>query len=75
MNTIIIEFENIGQAFTTWKVNEAGVVTDCQPSQKKVWLTTKVVNLEKLKSGGLVNLSLGGKIIQLQCPIKNIKTA
>ncbi len=75
MNTIIIEFENIGQEFTTWKVNQDGVVTDCQPLQKKVWLSTKVVNLKKLKSGGLVNLSLGGKVIELKCPIKNIKTA
>ena len=75
MKTILIEFENIGQEFTTWKVNESGEVTDCQPAQKRVWLSTKITNINRLKTGSIVNLLLGGKVIELKCPVKNIKTA
>ena len=42
MRTIV--FEDDGQDFLEWDVDEKGVVVDCRPFQQNVWNGTKVVN-------------------------------
>lgn len=39
-----IHFQDKGQDFTEWTVNDEGVVVDCQPFQASVWVGLKIYN-------------------------------
>jgi len=48
---MIIHFEDKGQDFLTWTLNEAGEVIDCQPHQKWIWNGAKVCDHHLVKEG------------------------
>lgn len=70
-----VTLEDRGQDFTDWYVRE-GVVIDCQPSQGRVWVGTKVTNVQELAPGVLVNIvSLAtGEDTSLNYPVLAIET-
>lgn len=49
-----IHFEDHGQDFLTWEVDQDGFVTDAQPFQSTIWGGCKVINMKELKPGGPV---------------------
>ncbi|ABL96788.1 hypothetical protein BcepF1.057 [Burkholderia phage BcepF1] len=53
---MIINFVDNGQDFTTWTLNEQGVVVDCRPFQAWLWNGTVVLNHRDLKPGMLVQV-------------------
>lgn len=38
----VLHFEDRGQDFTWWRIDENGVVTDCGPFQSRTWVGLKV---------------------------------
>ena len=54
MANTIIRFEDHGQDFLTWEVNEFGVVVDCKPCQTFVWKGCVVKKHTKLGKGDKV---------------------
>lgn len=49
-----IRFEDLGQDFTWWKVDEQGNVVDCGPFQYKTWVGGQVLNVTELREDGKV---------------------
>lgn len=49
-----ITFEDNGQDFLEWDVNEQGIVIDCRPFQKWMWCGCKV-DIKSFNSGSHVN--------------------
>ena len=49
--TTIIEFEDKGQDFLRWELNEEGVVIDCIPFQGSIWCGKYVFQHEYLYAG------------------------
>ena len=49
-----IHFEDHGQDFLTWQLNNSGVVVDCAPYQARFWVGGLVEGHENLKAGDLV---------------------
>jgi hypothetical protein len=41
---ITVFFEDDGQDFLEWDINDKGEVVDCRPYQGNVWIGVKVVN-------------------------------
>ncbi|KAL5901793.1 hypothetical protein ACKVV1_011496 [Pyricularia oryzae] len=49
--SITIEFEDLGQDFLVWTLNENGVVIECKPFQAWLWKGRQVVDYASLKRG------------------------
>ena len=46
-------FEDDGQDFLQWYINDEGIVVDCQPSQGRTWVGMKIVPDEYVKGDHL----------------------
>lgn len=46
-----IYFEDNGQDFLWWEINEAGIVVDCSPFQSAVWEGSEVIAPDFIKVG------------------------
>jgi hypothetical protein len=51
-----IRFQDNGQDFLTWQIDEQGNVVDCQPFQAFVWVGCIVLNHATLKAGEKVEI-------------------
>lgn len=49
-----IHFEDNGQDFLTWEINEQGVVVRSEPFQTEVWKDSIVLNIDELEPGNKV---------------------
>ena len=47
---VTVLFEDDGQDFLEWDINDKGEVVDCRPSQGDIWIGTKVHNKD-IQSG------------------------
>lgn len=56
MNITVITFEDHGQDFLTWTVDEVGKILDCQPFQFSIWSRWTVDMVAGLKVGGKVRV-------------------
>lgn len=54
MANTIIRFEDHGQDFLTWEVNEIGVVVDSKPFQAALWRGCVVKQVDNIKPGDQV---------------------
>lgn len=64
-----------GQDFTEWYIRE-GIVIDCQPSQGKVWVGTRLEYPEgPLKEGSVVHMRAPatGKLTFLNYPVESVE--
>lgn len=52
---LTIKFEDHGQDFLEWDIDQNGIVTDCRPYQKRVWVGHQVHSPETLQPGSLVS--------------------
>lgn len=50
----VIHFEDGGQAYLRWSLDEKGNVIKCKPSEEWLWCKGRVTNHENLKVGGEV---------------------
>lgn len=55
-----IHFEDRGQDFLTWQINNNGVIVDCLPFQSSFWVGGEVRRQARLKVGGKVTYSHDG---------------
>ncbi|WAJ37223.1 hypothetical protein OU800_21865 [Pseudomonas sp. GOM7] len=70
MPSAIIHFQDHGQDFLRWQVDEQGVVTGCWPFQKQIWCGLQITNLSKLKAGELVHHNRFGEEGSIRYPVK-----
>lgn len=56
-----IQFEDHGQDFLTWQLDNNGVVVDCQPFQASIWCGVKVEVPRSLKVGDIVAFRRDGE--------------
>lgn len=68
----LIAFEDHGQDFLYWTVDETGKVVDCQPFQAFLWCLATVTNLEQLKPGKIVEITLHGEPNSTRYPVTRI---
>lgn len=61
----IVDFEDLGQHFLQWKINEAGVIIECTPAQSAFWVGRIVANAFELLEGKRVHIlrQVGNPII------------
>jgi len=65
-----LELEDHGQDFTTWDLDEDGVVIDSQPFQASVWRGVRVRNHRLLRAGAQLQLTLeDGRELTLNYPV------
>ena len=73
---IRITFEDRGQDFLTWDINNDNVVENCRPFQGIIWNGCKVVN-KKLEIGDKVviqdRIITGARPRTIQYPIINVE--
>jgi hypothetical protein len=50
----VITFEDQGQDFLTWTIDETGLVVDCKPFQGFVWCGCTVMNNKGVRAGANV---------------------
>lgn len=70
-----ITFEDHGQDFLTWQLDNNGVVVDCTPFQASHWCGGEVVELAALKVGECVRFRRPGDAvwITIRYPIASIE--
>lgn len=69
-----INFEDNGQDFLWWTINERGLVVDCGPFQASVWCGSIVVDTELLQPGDPVDfVSRHGDVLMLKHRVKSIE--
>lgn len=54
-----ITFEDHGQDFLTWQLDDNGVVVDCMPFQASTWCGLRVLHPERLRVGSIVTFVRG----------------
>lgn len=68
-----IHFEDHGQDFLKWVINEKGHIVECTPAQGMIW-TRWVVTDKKFKKGQRVNIINGTAKLQIKYPIEKVET-
>jgi hypothetical protein len=53
-----IHFEDNGQDYTRWLIDDAGMVVDSQPFQAWIWTGSIVLNHKSLKPGDQLHLQM-----------------
>lgn len=71
-----IHFEDHGQDFLVWTVDQSGVVTDSQPCQASVWQGCRVLRHAALAVGDCVVFRSpdGKRTLSIRYPIARIDT-
>lgn len=72
MPHVIIHFQDQGQDFLRWQVDEAGVVISSWPFQQQVWAGLQVTNLAKLKKDELVRHNRFDEEGSIRIPVKAV---
>lgn len=70
---MIIEFEDHGQDFLKWEIDEAAIVIDSKPFQFGIWGGCQVLNKDELEVDGYVELKTPCGKIQIKYPINALK--
>jgi hypothetical protein len=68
----IITFEDHGQDFLMWIIDENSKIIDCKPSQFSIWGGFTVMN-DKLRVGDLVRIKKGKERLTIKYPVANIQ--
>jgi len=71
----IIEFEDQGQDFTTWEIDENGLIVDCKPFQASVWCGGIVPNHARLRAGSRVWWAKGDLFLCMNYKCTSFKKA
>lgn len=69
----VIHFEDHGQDFLLWHVNDEGVVVKSEPFQTGVWKGAKITNFKTLKVGDKVDITHMHKNTSIKYPITKIE--
>ncbi len=74
MTTIKITFDDWGQSFREWHVDENGIIQDCRPYQFGIWYGLHVKDHTDLKPGDRAMVCRMKKHYRaVNIPIKNIE--
>ncbi len=69
-----ITFEDHGQDFLTWQLNNNGIVVDCAPFQAWVWTGVQVIDHASLKVGDVVRFHRpGGHVNTMRYPVAQVE--
>lgn len=70
-----ITFEDHGQDFLEWMIDDKGKVVDCQPFQASIWTKCYVMNTHKLRVGGpVVIFAITGDLLTMNYPVEKLET-
>ena len=72
MKTIV--FEDHGQDFLEWEIDDKGVVTGCRPFQGSIWGGKRVLNHRSVKAGGKARICIEGCIRSIKHPLVSVRT-
>jgi hypothetical protein len=68
-----IKFEDHGQDFLEWDIDDKGIVVDSRPCQAWLWNGTKVGDHENIKVGDFINIKpKAGVVGQLKYAVTEI---
>lgn len=72
---MLIHFEDQGQDFLTWQLNNQGVVIDSLPFQSSIWCGIKVLEHPRLQLGGIVHFLRPGEssVKTIRYPIRALE--
>jgi len=71
---MVLHFEDKGQDFLFWKLDEHGYVIDCQPLQDWLWVGAKVIDPKELNAGDRFRfLNKNGELRDCIYPIERIE--
>ncbi|MCP3017423.1 hypothetical protein [Cupriavidus basilensis] len=70
-----IYFEDHGQDFLSWTVDDNGTVVDCEPFQLSIWGGARVLYPHLLRKGHLVDFvpKFGGPAKTLNYPVERVQ--
>lgn len=69
-----ITFEDHGQDFLIWQLDNNGIVVDCAPFQAGIWTGMQVIDHESLKLGDTVTFrSSSGRMNAMNYPVAAIE--
>lgn len=69
-----IHFEDNGQDFTRWQIDDAGMVVDSQPFQAYIWVGSIVLNHATLKAGDQLHLQMkDGHVMTLRHLVDSVE--
>lgn len=71
-----ITFEDQGQDFLEWDIDDKGVVVGCRPFQGSIWCGLRVLNHRTLKVDGKarIRLALSGTATAINYPLVAVST-
>lgn len=73
MNVTVIKFQDFGQDFLEWTINEKGDIIDCTPFQYGVWSRYRVINKSELKPDTHVKImDAKQNVITIKYPIVRV---
>ncbi len=72
MPSTFIEFQDHGQDFLVWTLDETGVVTESWPFQTDIWRGLKVTNLASLRRKQHVEYDWHGRTGAVKYPVKQL---
>ncbi len=75
MRKTIIHFEDHGQDFLQWTIDETGKVVNCWPFQASIWCQYYVIDVALLKIGDLVPIIKDKEQITIKYPIEKIEVS
>ena len=75
MSTTNLSFDDHGQDFLHWTLDEQGVVIDCKPLQGWVWNGARVLDFQNLAEGSLVTIVHNGDVRTIRYPLVGVKKA
>lgn len=72
--SMILEFEDHGQDFLTWTLDENDMVCECKPFQGSIWCGSEVLNADELQQGleTMVEIKKGNDYFTVKYPVASI---
>lgn len=71
MNTVLT-FDDQGQDFLRWVLDECGIVIGCEPFQESIWNGVRVLDFQNLTEGDLVSIETKTDVRTLKYPLIGI---
>lgn len=72
MNTVLT-FDDQGQDFLRWTLNERGIVVKCEPFQGPIWRGFRVLDFQNLTEGSMVFIKKNDEIRTIKYPLISVQ--
>lgn len=71
--SITLVFDDQGQDFLRWTLDERGIVIKCEPFQGAVWNGVRVLDFQNLAEGDLVSIETKTDVRTLRHPLISVR--